>query len=63
MLNELFLAVCCVCMFVGLGLMCLCHLFVVYFVMLPCLFVCVFACMCVFACFMCVCVCCVRYIV
>ena len=59
MLNELFCAVCCVCVLEGLCLMCLCHLFVVYFVMLHCLFVCVFVCVCVFARFVCVFVFCV----
>ena len=47
MLHELFCAVCCV-VFVGVGLVCLCHVFVVYFVLLHCLFVCVFVCVCLF---------------
>ena len=59
MLHEMFCAVCCVCMFAGFGLMCLCHLLVVYFVMLHCLFVGVFRCVCVLDCFMCACVLCV----
>ena len=41
---------------VGFGLLCLCHLFAVYVVMLHCLFVGVFVCVCVLVCFMCVCV-------
>ena len=44
MLHELFCTVCCVCVFAGFGLMCLCHVFVVYFVMLRCLFVYVLVC-------------------
>ena len=44
---------------VGVGLICVCDLFVVYVLMLHCLFVCVFACVCGFVCFMCVCVFCV----
>ena len=59
MLHEVFCAVCCVCVIVGFGLLRLCHLFVVYFVMLHWLFVCVVVSVCVFVCFMCVCVFCV----
>ena len=57
MLHEVFCAVCCVCVIVGFGLMCLCHLFVVYFVMLHWLFVCVVVPVCVFVRFVCVGVC------
>ena len=59
MLHELFCDVCCVYVFVGFGLLWLCHLFVVYFVMLHCLFVGVFVCVCVLVCFVCACVFCV----
>ena len=59
MLHEVFCAVWCVCVFVGVGLMSLCDLFVVYFVMLHCVFVCVVVSVCVFVCFVCVCVFCV----
>ena len=50
-----------VCVIVGLRLMCLCHLFVVYFVMLHWLCVCVAVSVCVLVCVMCVCVFCVRF--
>ena len=56
MLHELFCDVCCVCVCVGFGLLCLCDLFVVNFVMLHCLSVRVFVCLfvlCAFVCFVC----------
>ena len=55
-LYELFFEVCRVRVFVGFGLMDLCDLFVVYFVLLHCVFVCVVVSVCVLLCFMCVCV-------
>ena len=60
MLHEVFCAVCCDCVIVGFGSMCLCHLFVVYLVMLHWLFVCVVVSVCRFVCGLsCDVVCCV----
>ena len=57
MLHEVSCAVCCVCVLVGVGLMSLYDLFVVYFVMLHYVFVCVVVSACVFVCFVCAGVC------
>ena len=64
MLHELLCAVCCVC-FVGFGLMCLCHLFVVYFdvALFVCLCSCVCVCLCVCLVYVRVCVLCAIYAV